>query len=416
MRVRGLSSLALLLAAVVVERVAYFGGRTFLTLELHDQGLSTLSVGTTTAMLQGVVLLGMLVGGAAALGLGPRGTAVVGLLVSAAGHFAQAAGAPVVAGAGVVAFGAGMFRPCIFVAAAEVLAWDDESPAPPGPHRFAAVSAFAVVAQAAINVGSFLGPMMAGMLRNVSWRAVHAGGGAEMLLATLLAAGALVVGLPRRRPTIAAPEVGPYRAAPPPAPAVPVKAALGGVGILLAAEAVFTVGASMTSPPYEMLRTARLEWLFAITTLAAFVASICLFGLLLVATLQRWSLPPLYLYGAGLVVFGLGLGVIAAGSSSVAIYALGASVSGIGEAAAYGVPIAYAAIAVRGRTATLVVAGWSAVLVMVSTASSAFTYVDEVRTPLLLTCALLDLGIGAAMVVFARRLHQGFFDPPRPVR
>jgi hypothetical protein len=157
------------------------------------------------------------------------------------------------------------------------------------------------------------------------------------------------------------------------------------------------------------LGVSRAEWLYSVNPAAVGLASFFVFGLLVVATVQRWSLPPLYLYGAGLVVVALGL-VVIAGSSSVVLYALGAAVTGIGQAAAYGVPVAYAAIAVRGRMATLVVGGYLAVLVVVSGASNAIGSFEGLRTPVLVTSALLDLGIGAALLVFARSLHREFFD------
>jgi hypothetical protein len=193
-----------------------------------------------------------------------------------------------------------------------------------------------------------------------------------------------------------------------------VPAALGGLLILLAVQAVYSVGAAVASPPVEMLASAR--WLSAVSPVAQALSTVLVFPVLLVAAVRRVSAPPLYLCGAGLVVFAAGLAIIAlsGGESAVGYYLLGAVVTGLGEAAAGAVPTAYAAVAVRGRAATLVLAGWLAVLALVRTASHALTGSTPVRIVLLVGSALLTLAAGGALLAFSPRLHCAFFDPVAP--
>jgi hypothetical protein len=414
MNLRGLSALGLLLVAVVLERVAYNGEHSVLLFQLRAQGMPLSETSRTQLMLQGILLVGTLACGAVGFVLGPRATAVVALLTTAAGYVALAAGAPITRSAALVFFGSGMFRPCVFAAAAEVLAGDDESPAALGPHRFAAVSAFAVATYAAATVGGLSSSLTGAAFRHGGWVDFYAVCGALAILAALLVAGAALLGLRTRARDMA--DAGPDRAAPPPAPSAQVFAAVVGVAILLGAQVVYVVGTSVTWVPPALLSGDGMSWLSRVNPVAALVASVFVFGLLLAATLRRRSLSLLSFYGAGLAVVGVGLGIVAvAGSSSAALYALGSAVTGSGEAAAYAIPLAYAALAVRGRTAMLVVAGFLAVLMLANTIISPLSHLEGVRTPTLVTCAILALGIAAVILVFARRLHRGLFDPPRPV-
>jgi hypothetical protein len=415
MKLRGLVALGLLLVAAFIERIAYFGAHTFLGVHLHEQGDTYASIGTTLALLQGFVLLGTLAGGAAAFGVGPRITAAGGLFIAAAGYLGAAMGAPVVGGAAVVSLGTGIMHPCFIVAAAEVLAWDDASPDAPAPHRFAAVAAYAAALSLVTSIGGFLGPWQSGSLRSSgSWGLVYGVAGAETLLAAMVAGGAALLGLLGRATARAPGDAGPYRAAPPPGPPpAPVTTTVRGLSILLAAEAFFAVGANGVSTPYHLLRdstAADAARLFAVNPAAMALASIFVLVFLVVAANKMWSLPPLYLYGAGLVVFGFGL-VLIAGGKSVAPYVLGAVLTGIGESAVYAIPIAYAASVVRGRAANLVVAGWSSVLLLVTNISSAVAYVELLRLSLLTLSASLTMLAGTAILATARRFHRTFFHP-----
>ncbi len=408
MKRRGLLAMGLLLAAVVVERAGFSCARTTFAVQLHDQGETVASIGTIFDVQQGLFLLGMLAGGAAALRLGPRLTAAAALVLAAVGHLANAAGVPLVAGAGIVFVGVGMFRPCLYTAAAEVLLGDDESPSAPAPYRFAAVSAFAVATHAAMSFGGFFGPLQSGLLTGESFGPVHVAAGVETLLAAALAGGAVLLGVSSGGAARPATDAGPYRAAPPVAPRAPMPVALGGLALLLGADTVCWMGAGVSLPPAELYRGTSGVWISMVGPGATLAASAIVFALLLVASIKRWSMPPLHVYGAGLVVVALGLVPIAlAGSSSAGLYAVGAAISGLGEAGATGIPLAYAAIAVRGRAATLVVAGWMTVTLVLSVASASLAGIEGLRTPLLVGSAVLCLGAGAAILAFARQLHHG---------
>jgi hypothetical protein len=420
MNLRGLFALALLLIATCMERFGYYGSRSFLSLDLRAEGATVESIGMTMTALQGLVLVGMIIGGAAAFGIGPRATAAVGALLAAIGHFALAAGAPVVIGAGVVAFGAGVFRPCTFAAAAETLAWDDASPSAPGPHRFAAVTAFAVLSYAAVNVGSLLSPMVAGALRNAQGNSlVHGVDGGVLILAAMIAGLAAVLGLFGRGGSDSQAAKGPYRDAtvqPSFTPAPPGQA-VAGLAILLVPQGVFLLATTLSTPPRGFLSGRDSMWLYSVNPVVVTIVSMMVFTVLLIAVLQRWTLPPLLIQGAGLVIFSLGLIPIAfAGTSSVALYALGEAITGVGEPPVFAVPVAYAAIAVRGRAAALVVAGWLSIVLVMSMLGGTLNSMEVLRTPLLGLCALLGLGGGAALIAFARTMHRTFFDPPQPAR
>ena len=365
---------------------------------------------------QGILIAGTLAGGLLALGIGPRATAACGAALAATGHAALAAGAPLLVGAGVVSFGAGVLCCAPYTAAAEVLAWDDESPAPPGPHRFAAVAAYVIATSAAMNVGGVLGPLLHA-LSNERFTLVYAIAAAATLMAALLAAASAGLGLLGRRERRDAAATGPYRAtAMPSGGASHPFAGILGVLILLVPQVVYFAGEA-TSPPLELLRTAsERTWLFMVGPISFGVASLALLAVLVVAATQRSTRPPLALYGAGLVTFALGLAVIAAaGSSSAALWACGAAVAGIGGAAAGAVPLAYAAIAVRGRAATLVVAGWKSVASVVGAVASSLAALEMLRGPLLWVCALLALAGGVALARYARVVHARFFTTEAPV-
>jgi len=413
MRNRNLGALALVLGALVLESFAFFATAMVLSLDMSHRGESTLAMGQLYTGRQGIVLLGIVAGGAVALALGPRVTAAAGALVAAGGYLAMAAGAPLLVGMGAAAFGAGVLRPCPWVIAAEALAWDEGSPAAPAPHRFAAVAAFAAAAHVAANVGGLLGPMLGGLLGNwMGFAVVYRSAGASMVLASALLAAAAVLGRAARGAT-GARAAGPYReAAPTAAVSAPsVGRVLEGMAILLVPQAAYWVGSSLGLPPSSLdTKASTLGILLALANVVGFCASVVVCAILAGAPLGRGTKPPLLFCGAGLLVFASGLGLLAAGSSSVVLFAVGSAVAGAGGAAVSSVPIAYAAIAIRGRAATLFVAGWSVVGALVSPLSTGLGNLDGVRTPLLAVTAALCLSAGVGLLRYGRQLHR-YFDP-----
>jgi hypothetical protein len=409
MKPRGLGVLALLLLALFLERAGYYGSRAFLALELRDQGEMATSIASTLAVIHLLGVGALFAGGAVAFGVGPRLTAAMGLAIAAMGHAAAAAGAPVLLSAASASLGAGIFRPCLFVVAAEVLVWHDESPAAPAPDRFSAVAAFAAAAALASNLGGMAGPVVGGGLRHIG--SIHLGIAVVTMFATLAAVGVAALARADRAENVE-PKTGPYRAAQlPDVGSSRAAATLGVIALLLLIQAAVTVGttASLPSVPFS-----RRTWVYYLNPYALIVASFVVSGLLATAAVGRWSRPPLHLYGVGLVVLALGLFSIAcAEDSSGGLHAVGSVFTGFGEAAAFAVPIAYVAMAVRGRAAALVVACWQAAITLVTTGGSVLAASDALRTPGLIACGILTLGAGAALLVFGRRVHDGFFRSPR---
>ena len=414
---RTLAALALTLVAIGLSSAAVFS--TFL--EVSRRGEDSAAVARFFMLRHGLGMLGLVAGGAVALARGPRVTAVLGALVAAAGYLATAAGAPLLAGVGAAAFGVGMLRPCPYVIGAEELGWDDPSPAAPAPHRFAAVAAFAAAVGVAMNVGSELGSRLAVSIVNHGggFALVYRSAGALLALSTALLAAVAVLGRAARGATAGAPAAGPYReAAQAPAAGAPSSGrALRGLAVLFALHVAYSIGSAfgLPLPPPSLLvdvpdlGMGDVETLMTLGEVAVVGGSVVVFVILLVAALKRSTQPPLRLAGAGLVLFAAGAGLLAAGSSWAVLFAVGSVVAAAGGAAVSSVPIAYAAVGVRGRAATLVVAAWSCAGYLVSTLSSALGAVVGVR-PLLIVTAVLGLGAGGGLLRYAKALHRQF-DP-----
>jgi dipeptide/tripeptide permease len=141
------------------------------------------------------------------------------------------------------------------------------------------------------------------------------------------------------------------------------------------------------------------------------IASVFAFALLLVATLQRWSTPPLVLYGAGVLVFAIGLVPLALGGYSLALLLLGTGLTAVGEAIVAPVGLAYAALASSGRPRTLVLAGWM-LLANVGAQIGNLMNAERGLRPLLLVLAVLLLVAGAVTLALARTVHRTLFDAP----
>jgi hypothetical protein len=411
MKPRDLAALALLVLAVGLEVMVFRGVSTVAGFALYERDHAARSLGTFFALSHGVALLGTLVGGALALGIGPRFTAAGGALVATLGCFALAAGVPEEVFY-LVSFGCGVLRPCPIVAAAEVIAWNDPSPDAPGPHRFTLVAAFGAALAVAGNGGGFVAGAFANMGRASLGAAVTYGGAGVMLIfATALLTVAAVLGVRWSRGA-AAPVVGPYRE--PTAPAsvvVPRPRALAGLGKLLGLQVGVVLMEALTSPPGALrasASTASTAWLYALPAAVVVLGSGLTLGVLVVMSIQRSSWPPLLLQGGAMVVFALGLVPLAMTSTSMATFGAGTLLTGLATTAATCVPLAYAALALRGRAATLVVAGWLAIEAVVGQGGTILNFIEPARVPLLVAGALLCLGGGVVLLRFGRTLHRDF--------
>ncbi len=374
---RGLAILALLLVASGAERFAYHGLTVFSVLDARGGGTSlrVADIGSAIALQKWAGIPALFLGAALVLAIGARWTAALGALVCAIANAMLASGVPLAYGGAFWALGAGMLQICPFVAAAEVLGTEAGSTDAPSPGRCAAVAAFTIAVTAATNVAASAASAVTLRVHDVFGRAgVFAVLGVSTLLATLLAGGAGLVRPgastaeptqprdPYRTPAVLGARSGASRATSSP------NAALGAVALLLVPATLYTaawtlVSASVRQPAME-LAVSHAPWLFALEAGLTTLARIFLFVALLAMALTRASLPPLVLFGVGLGVTGLAA-VIGAAADAVSrafflgVFAVG--LSALGRAAAP-IGIAYAALAIRGRRAGFVVAGWFAAL------------------------------------------------------
>ncbi|MDB4995459.1 MAG: hypothetical protein JWM74_2891, partial [Myxococcaceae bacterium] len=369
-----LLTLAMLVLALGLERFAYYGTRSGLMIYLvSNEGMESGSARQLYTAVTVLALFTPLLGGLLALGVGPRITAVAGAGLALVGYGLLVVGAPSVLCLVAIAVGAGIFRACPWAIAAEELSHEaspsgaDQNDAPRSARRFAAVAATACLLYASVNVAAASSSFVTGWLRNASGsRAVFAFVSFVMLLSLAITSLVAFLGRSTAGKSMTAP-ADPYRAR----GAAPLRAArpttglaFAGLAMLLVVELPYSVASSLSFYPAEMaqggagLSRATMDILTLVNPLVVIVATVLAFALLLVATLQRWSTPPLLLYGAGVLVFAIGLVPLALAESSIALVLLGTAITAVGEALVAPIAISYAALAAKGRPATLVIAAW----------------------------------------------------------
>ena len=309
-----LLTLAMLVLAIGFERFAYYGARSIVILQLvvHEQ-MDAASASRFYSHITTFSLFTPLLGGLLALGVGPRFTALTGASIAFVGYGLLAVGAPPTLCMVVIALGAGVFRPCPWAIAAEEVAQEaspaGQGPAPMSARRFAAMSAVACVLYGTVNIGAALSFVM-GWLRSRNGATTAFGFTAFLMLGCVGVTSVVVfLGRSDKAKTASAP-VDPYRAigaaalrAPRPAAGL----AFAGLALLLVIELPYSVASSLSFYPVEMARsggltTETMGLLMAVNPFVVVVASVFALALLLVATLHRWSTPPLVLYGLGIVV------------------------------------------------------------------------------------------------------------------
>lgn len=420
MSFRGLLALTLLLAATGAERLAHYGIRSFLVLELtRGEGMTSAAITTTLSVSSFGSVVAMFVGAGLVLATGPRVTAVVGALLAALGLLLVALGAPLLAGWALAAAGAGIFRVCPFVAAAEVLGTDETASDlrvhAPHPQRFVRVAAFSAVAHAAINVCAAFAAPIAGKLYMEGGRAIAAGFAASLaFVAALFASGTAIVGMTRAPDRGAGPRFAdPYRAPSPPIPirpSAPSMKPLAGAALLACVVGAFDVGqATGAAHPPEMAME-NVGRLYTINAAVTMIQLAIAAGALLIGAILGWAKGPLPLFGAGLAVASLGFFVRAFSGGQFVLDVAGMGLTAFGDMA-MPIGLAYVALAVRGRASGLVVAGWFAVPTIASLIGSPLGY-SSLRTPLLVLVGLVCLAAGGATAAFGRTLHRTWFDPP----
>jgi POT family proton-dependent oligopeptide transporter len=416
----------MLVLAIGLERFAYYGTRSGMMIHLvTNEGMDTgeaRRLYTTVTML---ALFTPLLGGLLALGVGPRITAVAGAGLALVGYGLLVVGAPTALCLVVVALGAGIFRPCPWAIAAEELSHETspsgaaQGDAPMSARRFAAVAAMACVLYGSVNGAAAASSYVMGFLRNTSGpRAVFAFAAFVMVLCLAISGVVFFFGRTTDAKTASA-ALDPYRA-PGAAPLRVARPATGlafaGLALLLVIELPYSMASALSFYPVEMgqsgagLSSATIELISLVNPLVVVVATVFAFALLLVATLQRWSTPPLLLYGVGVLVFAVGLVPLALGSS-VALLLLGITITAVGEALVAPIAMAYAALAAKGRPAALVVSVW----ILLSNAGSQISRVMSAERgfrPLLIVLAVILVVAGGATLAVARMVHRTLFDPP----
>ncbi len=186
-----------------------------------------------------------------------------------------------------------------------------------------------------------------------------------------------------------------------------------GTAILVVPYAAYTLGLAARPLPREVVSIPGGGEAFVMAALVGIAISIGGFATLVVAARRRGPLPPILLYGAGLAMVGPGLLAMASGASLPA-YAVALALGVIGRIVVGAVPTAYAALAVRGRARTLVVAGGSVAGVLVAGVGLAMHDANGGGDALLWSSVLVCTGGGVALLRYGRPLHQKYFEAPVP--
>jgi hypothetical protein len=425
---RGILALVLIALATGAERFAYYGSRTFMARDLIDSGRTTASLTAAFTAITWGTLLATFIGAGLSYAIGPRITATIGVGIATLGYFVLAFTDGPLPGWILIAGGVGIFRVCPYVMAADVLSLepgsDPQNPASDNtgglsPRRFAAVSAFAIGTYALINMGAASSaPIITVFRTSLGRTASLIATGCAALFAVLLAGGAALLGMSTAKAVASSAVNDPYRAPAPvsspqgfqvPPTTTASTQALTGLAILAISAAIFTLGTSIDMPP-QTAAIRDMAWLYSLNPSVITIASIALFVVFLVATMGRWTMTPLLLLAIGVSVAGLGFLITAASSvaESVAVYAVGAVITGGGEAT-FPIATAYAALAVRGRGAAIVVAVWFAATTVIANGANSFVGFGGARTGLLALAGLAAIAAGVAFAIKARKL-QSLFD------
>lgn len=424
MSFRAVAALALLLVALAAERCGYYAARSVLMIDLTQHGLSSLEARGIFQIFTIFVYGATFAGGGLAWAFGPRVTAAIGAFVAALGAFALAGGVPTSIACMLFGLGVGIFKACPYVAAADILADEDGGAAQgflPSARRFASFATFTVVAYGAINLGSFIAPLMAGTLRETrdagGFTSTYAFAGAMDLFAALLAGGAIFLTSGAAK-TMAQQAHAPYRgpdavqpaaATPPPARTNDVFVPLSLIGVVFVAMH-FVMDQGM--PDMRELGLPKASWIFSINPVVGLLMTIPAGALFFVLAIQRSAIPLTRILGAGLAVFSLGalLTLLAmATHGGLALWTPALAITAIGESIAFPLGITYAALVVRSRAATMVVAGWLTLTVIPGYLFG--TMYTGARFPVIATIIValsaLVVLVGAVLVlVNAARLHR----------
>lgn len=409
---RKTSVLALLLGAVILERIAYFSLKTGLPLFLRQQGASDTSFGLILMAAQAASVVGLILGGAGAYRYGPFATAAMGTALSALGHCAIAIDAPTLLGLSLVSIGGGTLSPCLVLAAAELLVWKD-SDAPPSPYHITILTAFAIILSLTRDIGGFLGPLFSGIVSLMADRpTLRILQTVLMFGAAALSAGAYRMISPPAPSLSQAGPTGPYRkpSAPSKSKQKPVGFPMEVLGLML----VVLFSNAVGHAPSLAMRKASLGpdtvWLVAVQPFTYIVTAVIALAGLREEIRKRSNFAPLFLYGAGSLVIALGMVIelLNAGGSN-ALTAFQVALIGIGLVASDAVPMAYAALALHRRWAVLAVVAWIIIERGIEYLLGLLGMAEGMRLPLVMLSAPLGICAGVLLVKRSARVYGELF-------
>jgi dipeptide/tripeptide permease len=156
MGVRRVITLVFLPLVMLLDRFAFYGGRSYLTMHLMDQGMSRHDAAMTWSGIHGILLIAPLIGGLVAMVTSPRWTLFAGTVMAAGAHtlIATVPGSLVTGALVLLMLGEGFVRPTVFALIAREL----------GDPRQTARAGVMVAAYAAVNLGAFAGPEVARLI------------------------------------------------------------------------------------------------------------------------------------------------------------------------------------------------------------------------------------------------------------
>ncbi len=312
----------LLPATFALDRVAYYGMRSVLSLHLlRGLGASTADIGTLMSASFIAGAFTVFLGGLACLVLRPSIVMAAGAAIGviAYGVLSLSSSVPVVwAAVLLLALGQGLLKPAVFAVAIVELPWPKEH----------LRSALVVLLYATTNAGALSGSSGSSFVATHSGEAVSfALSSGLALVSVVLALGVVAVDFVTRRPQ---PEPGPRPGA-----------AVAGAGVLLFATLPYYAAMSLAGAyQFEVLRasgvaTASYASVFSLNPLTVMLVSAPLFIGLIIVHLTKVRVSSLFGVGAGLTLFALAMTplLLSSGPSNALLLVGSASVGmAVGEA------------------------------------------------------------------------------------
>ncbi len=414
MPTRILGSLAILIVAISAERFAYYGHRTFLALALTSElQLSVAKMGAIFGQLTLVSLFATLCAGALAFVLPPRIIAAIGAMGTALGLLIFALSSregTALLGLLVGSFGTGLVRPCTLAYAARVLTFEGETElVAPSGRRFLSLACFATLLLGMVNVSALLAPAIFGaLMQRLGYRTPALFCVAVNVLVAVLFGASLLVDRERVAPSNTPAQPTAYRTEPGAKGSANIGvdpiAIVAALALAVPSALAYLVGSTAERPPedadyrqYGLLQGAE-----GVST--AFTA-FALFVLLLVLTQKRSPVSLALFVGAGYVAFALSALLLLVPAFAVRL--LGMCGAGFSEPL-YAVGVVFAALAVRGKAATVMVSGFLLIQMLGGLLGGPLSAERSVAMVTTVGGAVLLVAAGIALMVLSRRIRTLF--------